>query len=198
MRGARSQSGLGLVEMLVSAAMMGVFLAALSSTFIATRRAYDAQETVSQRQQNVSASVAVLSYELGLAGYRGTSVGSSSTASFSEPTFEIDNGSLTVRYFEDRWLAVNGQYEQYAASGGEQLREVSFYVSADEELMREDLTSDEEETLIENVESLSAHYLNETGARTSDRSKAKSVSVKLDFSDDTSHVFTVAFSNAQQ
>lgn len=98
------QRGFTLVELLVSSTIMVVILSALGSLFIGTNRAYRVNEEVSERQQSADAAAQLLSYEIGLAGYRGsTQVANSNT--FAGSTLLLTKGAsdtIEVRYYEDR------------------------------------------------------------------------------------------------
>lgn len=106
------QQGFTLVELLVAATIMALILSALGSLFVSTNRAYRANDEVSERQQSADAAAQLLSYEIGLAGYRGSTPSNvqNSTFAATERTLSITKGAsattsdaITVRYYEDRF-----------------------------------------------------------------------------------------------
>lgn len=119
MKKSSRQYGFTLVELLVAGTIMVLLLSALGSLFMSTTRAYRANDKVSERQQSVDAAGQLLSYEIGLAGYRG-STDAAGTRKFEtsvvgvlpvpESTLRIEQNTptvgtdrITVRYYEDRF-----------------------------------------------------------------------------------------------
>lgn len=99
--------GFTLVELLLASAILVLILVALTSYLTTSVRAYETTEDLSDRQQEIEAAVNVLSYDLALAGYRGTTP-SQQGRTFSGPTLEVvkaadpaDSDTLRLRYFED-------------------------------------------------------------------------------------------------
>lgn len=78
------QSGFTIVELLVASVIMVIILGALGGLFLSTSKAYRANDKVSALQQNADAAGQLLSYEVELAGYRGSD---NSTNGFSSRTF---------------------------------------------------------------------------------------------------------------
>ncbi len=109
MRGARRTAGFTLLELLIAAAILVLILAAIGGLLVGSLHGYTTNETVSNRQQDVESAVAVLSYDLSLAGYRGATSTTFAAQDFgSTPTLEVVKGAtasdpdvLTIRYFED-------------------------------------------------------------------------------------------------
>jgi len=102
-----SAYGFTLVELLVAAAIMALILSALGGLFVSTSRAYRANDEVSERQQSADAAAQLLSYEVGLAGYRGSTKSDVETREFKGSTLTITKGAsdkLIVRHFEDRYV----------------------------------------------------------------------------------------------
>jgi type II secretory pathway pseudopilin PulG len=111
---ARRRSGVTLVELLVFMALFGVLLAVMASMVTSAGGARRVNDQVNQRATTAETIAQLLSYEIGLAGYRGTGSGSLGTNTFAAPTLQIQrNGTtvpdaITVRYYEDRFLATPG------------------------------------------------------------------------------------------
>lgn len=132
MRPQARQCGFTLVELLVASTIMVLILSALGGLFVNTNRAYRKNEEVSDRQQSADAAAQLLSYEIGLAGYRG-STDAALLRTFSGSTLSITKGvsatasdTIVVRYYEDRFtnigeqliatfdaIPVNGSYNLY-------------------------------------------------------------------------------------
>lgn len=133
------QAGFTLVELLVAGTLMVVILSALGSLFVSTNRAYRVNDAVSEQQQSADAAAQLLSYEIGLAGYRGSEYSTTSLLpSFSGSTFTITKGAtpetsdkIAVQYYEDRFTKgfvsvifeadkVDGIYNLYRTTGTKQ------------------------------------------------------------------------------
>ena len=118
---ARNQ-GITVIELLIAAAIVGVVLAITLQLYGGTVRAYRVNEEVAETRQGIQAAISLLQYEIGLAGYRCTD-GSALTRTFgSSPLIAVDGSSgasdsITVRYYEDRYVA-----------GSCELTQVTYYV----------------------------------------------------------------------
>ena len=106
----KSTSGFSLIEVLIALALTVVVLYATSTIFASSNRLYASQSTVADESQAFAAGLAQMSYELGLAGYRGTDLSSETVDSRDfggNPSLAITKGSatdsITVSYYEDRW-----------------------------------------------------------------------------------------------
>ena len=105
----RIEQGFTLLEFLIAATISTVLLVAIAGLLSTSSRATGAHEAATERQQEIEAAVKILSYDLSLAGYRGTRPEQFAVNSFTEPTLEIwksgatvaRNDRLIVRYFED-------------------------------------------------------------------------------------------------
>ncbi len=104
----RRTEGFTLVELLMSTAIMG--MVALAGLFTQSIKAQQANEIASMRQQNAEAETELLRYEIGLAGYRGTTSDAITANTFTEATLTIgvdadadDTDEITVQYYEDRF-----------------------------------------------------------------------------------------------
>lgn len=94
---------------------MVLILSALGGLFVNTNRAYRKNEEVSDRQQSADAAAQLLSYEVGLAGYRGSTEAallrtfSGSTLSVTKGASATDSDTIVVRYYEDRFSNIGEQ-----------------------------------------------------------------------------------------
>lgn len=118
----QKQSGFTLVELLVAIAVLGILLAVLGQIFVSGARAYRATEAVTDRQQEASVASQILTYEIGLAGYKGTNENDHTKP--LNRTFLIEKGTdgndaVTVFYYEDR---------DFGADALAGLHETRFYV----------------------------------------------------------------------
>lgn len=101
------QAGFTLVEMLIAGFVFALILGALTAYFVNATRGNSAMETISNRQQELEAAVNVMTYDVALAGYKGTTP-TEVAREFSNPSLVVtkasgpnDSDRLQVRYFED-------------------------------------------------------------------------------------------------
>ncbi len=94
----------------MSTAIMGMIMVALAGLFTQSTKALQANEIASMRQQNAEAAAELLRYEIGLAGYRGTTSDAITANTFTGATLSIgvaaaddDTDEITVQYYEDRF-----------------------------------------------------------------------------------------------
>jgi Tfp pilus assembly protein PilW len=107
MNGRQSRAaGFTVLELLIASAIFMILLGALTSYFVTSNKAMAVTETLSNRQQEVEAAVNVLSYDLGLAGYKGVTP-AELARTFPAPTLAVEKAvlgesdRLVIRYFED-------------------------------------------------------------------------------------------------
>jgi len=100
-------AGFTVIELLIASVILLVVLGGLTSYLVTSRQAMGVTEQLSDRQQEVEAAVNVMSYDLSLAGYRGTTP-DDFARTFGTSTLlvekEVDGGEsdrLTLRYYED-------------------------------------------------------------------------------------------------
>ena len=113
----RSRAGFTIIELLIAALVMSVILLAATGLLVQSNQAYRVNELASERQQEIEAAVKILSYDLALAGYRGTTPAAYGANVFTDATVEVDKGGATatgsdkliVRYFEDTGRLFGGQ-----------------------------------------------------------------------------------------
>ncbi len=201
----RKQSGFSLVELLMGLVLTVIVLGAASTLFVSSNTLYRKQANDADEQQALSAGLAQLSYELSLAGYRGTDlkVDQLSTRNFGgQPTIKMTQGEytdmITVRYYEDKWTT-NNQVT---------LKEVNFFTYQDK-LMRQEgnfFTSEGlnyPRSIVDGVEAIKVVYwLNKYGTRIPlasnlDRTVARGLVIKLKYKSGAEELFTVAFQNQQ-
>jgi prepilin-type N-terminal cleavage/methylation domain-containing protein len=104
--------GFSLVELLVAAAILGILLAVLSAIFVSASGGYRATAASADLQQRAEIVTRLLTYELGLAGYRGVDA-NYKLRPLSAPaltlTIGAGSGSDQIRtaYFEDRYVGAD-------------------------------------------------------------------------------------------
>ena len=113
----RTRVGFTVIELLIAALVMSVILLATTGLLVQSNQAYRVNELASERQQEIEAAVKILSYDLALAGYRGTTSAAFGENVFTDATVEVEKGGaaaagsdkLIVRYFEDTDRLFGGQ-----------------------------------------------------------------------------------------
>ena len=105
---AQRRTGFTVIELLVASAVIAVVLGATTALLARSYQAYRLNQELSERQQEIEAAVKILSYDVALAGYRGTGA-ADMTRTFAAPTIQVFTGGaaaagsdrLVVRYYED-------------------------------------------------------------------------------------------------
>ncbi len=197
-------SGFTLVELLISFVIVVVLLGLITEIFRSSRTTYATQTEIADRQQAQLISVGQLSYEVALAGYRGTD-SSAMGRTFTSPTFDVTSGtnsdSLTVRYYEDRWTQNNQVV----------LKQIKFSVVGGA-LIRTDLTDPTNPLeLVNGVDSLHViSYLNRDGdsfpTEPNNKDDVSGMVLQLTFNnntpndttDDTTQDLSIGLDNKQQ
>lgn len=104
------QGGFTLVELLITASIFIIILSAVGALLVSSSRAYSVTAERSEAIQDSEAVLALIRYEVALAGYRGITAdtfqrpfttGSDESIVVNRTT---DGDEITVRYFEDRYL----------------------------------------------------------------------------------------------
>src|SRR5690606_32894270 len=100
-------AGFTLIEMLIAGFVFALIMGALTAYFVNSTRGNRAMETVSNRQQELEAAVNVMTYDVALAGYKGTTP-DEVAREFANPSLVVTKASgpnnsdrLQIRYFED-------------------------------------------------------------------------------------------------
>jgi len=109
----RLVAGFTLIELLISMAIMLLVLGAVLAFFVQSQRVYRVQEQVSDRQAAADSAIQLMTYEIGLAGYKGTGendpikpfAGGSTTLRIDRGPDSASPDTITVRYFEDRFVS---------------------------------------------------------------------------------------------
>jgi prepilin-type N-terminal cleavage/methylation domain-containing protein len=101
--------GMTLIELLVAAVIVVILLGVLLAVFVSSARGYRAADTAALVQQRAEIATTLLTYEIGLAGYRGI-LDDLTPNTFTAHRLVISgSGSeLRTRYYEDRFLQGTG------------------------------------------------------------------------------------------
>lgn len=106
--------GFSIIELLLAAAIFGVLMSILASMFNGANRSHRAIENVANRMQLADVASQLLSYEIGLAGYRGVNQATVAANDFGGTNTSrliITKGpsegsdTITTRYYEDRFVS---------------------------------------------------------------------------------------------
>jgi len=106
---ARARSGFTILELLIAGAVIAIVLGATTALLARSYQAYQLNQELSERQQEIEGAVKILSYDVALAGYRGNTL-ADVARTFGAPTIRVFSGGATagagsdrleVRYFED-------------------------------------------------------------------------------------------------
>ena len=102
--------GFTIIELLIASGIMALVMLTLTALFSMSTTTLEVNEATSERQQNAEAAAELLRYEVGLAGYRGTSSTALTTYTFTSPTISIGvnpsataSDTIAVQYYEDRF-----------------------------------------------------------------------------------------------
>jgi prepilin-type N-terminal cleavage/methylation domain-containing protein len=100
--------GFTLVELLIAVAILGILFSVLITVFTSATRGYRAVDATADLQQRAEVATRLLSYEVGLAGYRGVT-GNLATRTFSGPQVDVNvaRNEVTTAYYEDRYSGAN-------------------------------------------------------------------------------------------
>jgi len=159
----RNITGFTLTELMVAMAIGMVVLAAVTTTFMAQARFYNAQEQINEMQQNARGALDVITRELKMAGYKpngGTFDGV--TYSVSQLMIQADldgNGGIST-----------------SSSANEQITYA--YDSTNKRITRK-MGTGTVEALADNITAFTFSYLNSSGATTTTSSSIRQVAIGI-------------------
>jgi type IV pilus assembly protein PilW len=159
----RTITGFTLTELMVAMGIGMVVLAAVTTTFMAQARFYNAQEQINEMQQNARGALDLITRELKMAGYRpngGTFDGV--TYSVSQLMIQADldgNGAIST-----------------SSSANEQITYA--YDSTNKRITRK-MGTGTVEVLADNITAFTFNYLNSSGATTSTSSSIRQVAISI-------------------
>jgi type IV pilus assembly protein PilW len=159
----RNITGFTLTELIVAMGIGMVVLAAVTTTFMAQARFYNAQEQINEMQQNARGALDVITRELKMAGYNpngGTFDGV--TYSVSQLMIQADldgNGGIST-----------------SSSANEQITYA--YDSTNKQITRK-MGTGTVEVLADNITAFTFSYLNSSGATTTTSSSIRQVGISI-------------------
>jgi type IV pilus assembly protein PilW len=159
----RNITGFTLTELMVATAIGMVVLSAVTTTFMAQARFYNAQEQINEMQQNARGALDVITRELKMAGYKpngGTFDGV--TYSVSQLMIQADldgNGGIST-----------------SSSANEQITYA--YDSTNKRITRK-MGTGTVEALADNITAFTFSYLNSSGATTTTSSSIRQVAITI-------------------
>lgn len=159
----RNITGFTLTELMVAMAIGMVVLSAVTTTFMAQARFYNAQEQINEMQQNARGALDVITRELKMAGYKpngGTFDGV--TYSVSQLMIQADldgNGGIST-----------------SSSANEQITYA--YDSTNKRITRK-MGTGTVEALADNITAFTFSYLNSSGATTTTSSSIRQVAISI-------------------
>ncbi len=83
------ENGFTLIELMLSIAISGIVLAAITATFISQSRSYDAQAQINGMQQGARAAMDIITREVRMAGYDPTDAGISGIVICNATTIQL-------------------------------------------------------------------------------------------------------------
>jgi type IV pilus assembly protein PilW len=159
----RNVTGFTLTELMVAMAIGMVVLAAVTTTFMAQAKFYNAQEQINEMQQNARGALDLITRELKMAGYKpngGTFDGV--TYSVSQLMIQADldgNGGIST-----------------GSSANEQITYA--YDSANKQITRK-IGTGTVQVLADNITAFTFSYLNSSGATTTTSSSIRQVAISI-------------------
>jgi len=100
-------AGFTVLELLIASAVFVLVVGALAAYFATSTKGMQAMESISNRQQELEAAVNVMSYDVALSGYKGTTPDDvartfgGSTLLVEKGVGPADSDRLRIQYFED-------------------------------------------------------------------------------------------------
>ncbi len=175
------ESGFTLIEVLVTIAMMGVFIAAAMTVLLPLSRSYTATDVASSAQQVVRMAVEVMANDIRLAGLdptrelQGLDANGLPEAGFQEA------GATSIRFTCDR--VPDGEEEANGKIDDDNFENVNYYYEAATQSLNLRLYTgapvQSTQQLVNDVTALRFRYFNEDGLETSDLEEIRSVQISM-------------------
>ena len=173
-----NRSGFTLVEMLIAMAIAGILLGAVYNVFGSAQKINTGNEVTARIMQSLRTSLDLMESDIRMAGLKGISIFSSAGIEYAS--------AIKLRFTADRDMS--GEIDNADLSDGLQEKDLErityFYDTTDpaNKKLRQCLsegTSDEWETVAENVENFSYFYFDENNAVTADTTLIRTVEVSM-------------------
>lgn len=154
-----NKDGFSLIELMVSIAISGIALAAITTTFVSQSQSYDIQEQLVEMQQNARAAMDIMTREIRMAGYSPTG------ASFDGVTYDASQ----IRVVAD----LNGDGDT-----GDQDEDITY--SWDNTNLRIDRNANgTTEALAENMQWFNFDYLDSNGNTTINTANIRQIQITI-------------------
>jgi type IV pilus assembly protein PilW len=179
-------SGFTLIEVLVTLAMMSIFMAAAMAVLLPLSRSYTATDVASSAQQVVRMAVEVMANDIRLAGLdplqqlQGTDASGLPLAGFQEA------GATSVRFTCDR--VPEGEEEANGTIDNSNFENINYYYEAATQSLNLRLYSgapvQTTQQLVNNVTNLRFRYFDRDGNETGDLDEIRSVQISMTVEED--------------
>lgn len=167
-----SRAGFTLVEVLVTIAMLSIFVAASMAILIPLSRSYTTTDVASSAQQVVRMAVEIMANDIRLAGL--------DPLQQAEAGFQEANAT-SISFTSDR--VVDGEEEANGEIDNTNFESLNYYYEASDNTLRLRLypgtSSQTTQTLVENVTDLRFRYFDQDGNETGDLDEIRSVQISM-------------------
>lgn len=188
-----TEGGFTLIEILVTIAMISIFIAASMTVLIPLSRSYTATDVASSAQQVVRMAVEVIANDIRLAGLdplqqlQGTDASGLPLAGFQEAS------ATSVRFTCDRVL--DGDEEANGQIDDDNFENINYYYEAATQSLNLRLYSgapvQTTQQLVNNVTNLRFRYFDQDGNETGDLEEIRSVQISMTVEEDAGNEGTV-------
>ena len=159
----RNVTGFTLTELMVAMGIGMVVLAAVTTTFMAQAKFYNAQEQINEMQQNARGALDVIMRELKMAGYKPNG------GTFDGVTYSVSQLMIQADLDGNGGISTSG-------SANEQISYA--YNSTNRQITRK-IGTGTVEVLADNITAFTFSYLNSSGATTTTSSSIRQVAVSI-------------------
>lgn len=159
----RNVTGFTLTELMVAMGIGMVVLAAVTTTFMAQAKFYNAQEQINEMQQNARGTLDVITRELKMAGYKPNG------GTFDGVTYSVSQLMIQADLDGNGGISTSG-------SANEQISYA--YDSTNKQITRK-IGTGTVEVLADNITAFTFSYLNSSGATTTTSSSIRQVAVSI-------------------
>ena len=159
----RNATGFTLTELMVAMGIGMVVLAAVTTTFMAQAKFYNAQEQINEMQQNARGALDVIMRELKMAGYKPNG------GTFDGVTYSVSQLMIQADLDGNGGISTSG-------SANEQISYA--YDSTNKQITRR-IGTGTVEVLADNITAFTFSYLNSSGATTTTSSSIRQVAVSI-------------------
>jgi Tfp pilus assembly protein PilW len=158
----RNVTGFTLTELMVAMGIGMVVLAAVTTTFMAQAKFYNAQEQINEMQQNARGALDIITRELKMAGYKPNG------GTFDGVTYSVSQLMIQADLDGNGGISTSG-------SANEQISYA--YDSTNKQITRK-IGTGTVEVLADNITAFTFSYLNSSGATTTTSSSIRQVAIR--------------------